>query len=69
VIEHVETTRVICPADLRRPLPAAQEPAADAIVTHNEAGGAWIDGLVDRAQAAVAVITDSLAACAKAGAQ
>jgi hypothetical protein len=68
VIERVETTRLVCPPDLRRPLPALVS-ADGAVITHNDAGGAYLDARIARGDAAEAVVNDARAACAKVGAQ
>ena len=69
MIERVETTRLVCPSDLRRPLPDAPDPAADAVVRHNEAGGRWLDAKIARGEAAERVVVDARAACDQAGAK
>lgn len=69
MVERVETTRLVCPADLRRPLPAAPDPAPDAVIRHNDAGGRYLDGRFARGDAAEAIVTDARAACDLAGAK
>lgn len=69
MVERVETTRLVCPADLRRPLPDAPDPAPDALVRHNDAGGRWLDAKIARGDAAEAIVTDARAACDQAGAK
>lgn len=69
LIEQRETVRLVCPADLRRPLPAAPSPAPGAVIRHNAAGGAYLDAKIARGEAAEAIVTDARAACDKAGAQ
>ena len=69
VIETREITRLICPPDLRRPLPDAPAPAADAVIRHNEAGGVYLDAKIARGDAAEAIVRDSLKACDQAGAK
>lgn len=68
VIETRETTRLVCPDELRRPLPALAS-ADGVVITHNDAGGAYLDARIARGDAAEAIVTDAKAACAKAGAK
>lgn len=69
MIERRDTTRLVCPDELKRPLPAVTAPAPDAVVTHNEAGGVWFDAQLARGAAAEAIVVDARAACAEAGVQ
>jgi hypothetical protein len=69
VIERHETTRLVCPDELKRALPSVSDPAPDAVVTHNQAGGVWFDAQLARGAAAEAIVVDARAACAKAGAR
>lgn len=68
MIEHRETTRLVCPADLKRPLPPVPS-STGVVIRHNDAGGAYLDAKIARGDAAEVVINDAKAACAKAGAQ
>lgn len=68
MIQHHETTRLVCPPDLRRPLPDAPPPAADAVIRHNEAGGRYLDAKIARGDAAEAIVRDARTACDQAGA-
>lgn len=69
VIERHETSRLVCPDELKRPLPDVSDPAPGAVLTHNDEGGAWLDAQLGRGAAAEAIVIDARAACAKAGAQ
>ena len=69
MIETRETTRLVCPADLRRPLPDAPDAAPDAVIRHNEAGGRYLDAKIARGEAAERVVVDARAACDQAGAK
>lgn len=68
MIERVETTRTVCPAELERTLPALAQ-AEGAVIRHNDAGGRVLDAIDARRVAAEGVITDARTACVKAGAQ
>lgn len=68
MIEHQETTRLVCPADLNRPLPPLAS-ADGVIIRHNDAGGVFLDAKIARGEAAEDIVTDAKAACAKAGVQ
>ncbi|WP_304280608.1 hypothetical protein [Caulobacter segnis] len=69
IIERHEATRLVCPPDLRRPLPAAPPPAAGAVIRHNDAGAAYLDAKIARGEAAEAIVQDARAVCDRAGAQ
>lgn len=69
VIETRETTRLVCPPDLRRALPDAPPAAPGAVIRHNEAGSAWLDAKIARGDAAEAIVQDSRKACDQAGAK
>lgn len=69
MIEHHDTTRLVCPDELKRSLPPVSDPAPGAVVTHNEAGGVWFDAQLARGAAAEAIVVDARAACARAGVQ
>lgn len=68
IVRH-DTTRLVCPDELKRTLPSVTDPAPGAMVTHNEAGGVWFDAQLARGAAAEAIVVDARAACAKAGAR
>jgi hypothetical protein len=68
VVERVETTRLVCPADLRRPLPPLAS-AEGVVIRHNDAGGRFLDAKIARGEAAETIVQDANAACAKAGVQ
>lgn len=69
IVETREVTRLICPPDLRRPLPDAPPAAAGAVIRHNDAGGRYLDAKIARGDAAEAIVRDSRAACDQAGAK
>lgn len=54
--------------DLWRDVGAEPAPADDAVVMHNDAGGAFIDALIGWGQQLAAIITASRTACAEQGA-
>ncbi len=68
MIERVETTRLVCPDELRRSLPPLAL-AEGAVITHNAQGGTYLDAKIARGQAAEDIVADARAACIKAGAQ
>lgn len=68
MIEHREITRLVCPPDLKRPLPPVPS-STGVVIRHNDAGGAYLDGRIARGDAAEAIVNDAKAACAKAGVQ
>ena len=69
MIEREEVTRLVCPPDLRRPLPDAPSPAPDAVIRHNAAGGTYLDAKIARGEAAEAIVQDARKVCNQAGAQ
>lgn len=69
VIERHETTRLVCPPDLRRPLPDAPPPSPDAVIRHNAAGGQYLDAKIARGEAAEAIVLDAREVCDQAGAR
>lgn len=68
VVETRTLTRVLCPDEIWRPLPPEPDPAADAEVIWNTAGGLWIDGQLVRGQAAIDALESAREACLAAGA-
>lgn len=68
IIETVTVREVYCPPDLWRDPGQEPEPSDDAVVTHNAAGGEYLDGLIGWGQQMLAIITASRQACADKGA-
>lgn len=68
VIEQVVVRQPYCPGDLFRDTGEEPRPGADAVIEHNEAGGAFIDGLIGYAQQLLSIVDASRQACADMGA-
>lgn len=56
-------TRLICPAELDQPTPAAPAPAADAQITMNASGQAYLTGLVSWGLSLAKLFGDAASAC------
>lgn len=56
---------LVCPAELDQPTPPRPEPAADAQLTFNGPGGAYVAALSGWGGAAAKLLDDAKAACAR----
>lgn len=63
VIEVRYETRLICPAELARPLPDRPPPGAGAVIEANEAGAMWLASELAFAASVAALFLDARAAC------
>mgnify|MGYP007030467734 CR=1 FL=1 len=63
VIETRTVTREVCPAELALPLGERPQPGADAVVTGNEAGMAWLAAIMARVGLLEDRLTDAAKAC------
>ncbi|MGH7027360.1 hypothetical protein [Brevundimonas sp.] len=64
----IETRREVvttCPAELLNAPAQRPQPAADAVVEYNPAGGAWLAQLIAWGEGAVQALTDARAQCPK----
>ncbi len=55
---------MVCPIELELEAGPQPIPGASAVIQHNDAGGAYLDRLVDWALHAVGLFNDAKAACA-----
>ena len=63
VIETRTVTVRVCPAELRAALPPRAEAAADAVLSGNEAGMAWLNALLARLGLVEARLADAAKEC------
>jgi hypothetical protein len=63
VIQNTVQTRTVCPAELDETPPVRPQPAADAQITMNASGRAYLAALVGWGQAILAQLTDAGTAC------
>lgn len=65
IIRREVVRQLYCPDALSGLLPDAPTPAADAVIRANEAGDAFLDARIGRGDAAVQILADAKAECAR----
>lgn len=65
IVEVRERVQLVCPDELAQPAPTIPPVPADAEVTANEPGAAWIGAVVGAANMAIDRLVDAGGACAE----
>lgn len=63
MVETHTVTRTVCPAELDQPAPVQPSPAADARISMNASGGAYLAQLVAWGRGVLAQLTDAATSC------